>query len=140
MSCTNCGNKSRYKDMINDKDGVGDVEQRVYNEQSFKELNNMSFEDLETMKKGVDSSFYESFINSFSNMSDSLKTFQLINLIDVVNGERFSPQGYSPKYCIKLLNTLLSLDSFSFAQKKFPNLKGQVEKLFSEIQRNKIVL
>jgi len=146
MSCTGCGNKERYKGMVKDSSGIGQGEGRGHSlgsdlkeeELLFGELNKMPFEELEKIKKESDDSFYDSFVKSFNYMSDDFKASQILNLVDIVNGERFSPQGHSPIYCIKLLRELLSLQGFMSVNERFPNLKGQIEKRFNEIQNNKL--
>ena len=149
MSCSGCGNKDRYKGMVNDVDGniEGDSVSSKYihqhiddNERVFNELNKLSFDELEAIKKESDDSFQEVFIKSFDHMSESFKASQILNLVDIANGEKFSPQGHTSGYCIKLLNTLLSLDSFSDVNKRFPKLKEQVSSKFIELQKNKIVV
>ena len=143
MSCTGCGNKERYKGMINDTTGMGQGEERVESklkeeERLFGELNSLTFDELENIKKEADKTFYDGFIKSFNYMSDDFKASQILNLVDIVNGERFSPQGHSPIYCIKLLHELLSLQGFEVINSRFPGLKEQIERRFFEIQSNKL--
>lgn len=148
MPCSGCGNGSRYKGMINDKDGntdsdsiKNDVRSHINeNERMFNELNNLSFDELEDIKRKSDDSFQEVFIKSFDHMSEPFKASQILNLVDIANGEKFSPQGHTAEYCIKLLNILLELESFSGVNKRFPKLREQVSTRFTELQKNRIVV
>jgi hypothetical protein len=144
MGCTNCGKSTRYEKRTGD---IAESEkyERVHDLQPttntfLEELNSSSFEQLEEMKKSREVEEYNIFISSAKKLSDDLKASQIATFVDIVNGDKFSPHGQTSEYCLTLLHKLLVMPEFEKVNKRFPNLKQQIDERYESLCKVKIKL
>jgi hypothetical protein len=133
MSCKTCGNKDRYKQ--------SEIHKSMIEETSPKDIiqgSPPSLKELLKSKAIKEEEELRLFKESIGGMGDDLKIFYVINLIKVINGEEFSPNGQSPDYCLELLHKLLGSSEFNVVNNIYPELKGIISSKHSLLISNRI--
>ena len=97
-----------------------------------------SLDTLLSMKESATKIEFEKFKISLNKMTYDERIFHVISMVDIVNGEQYSPLGHSPIYCVCLLNKLLDFGEFSCVNEKFPSLRAEITKKFKEMTLNRV--
>jgi hypothetical protein len=152
MVCNGCGKGTRHLGTthkhLDDEDDVNGTQKikdyinssKVDHQALHDELNNATFEELEQVRLDGDKATFEAFIGSFRAISDDFKASQVLNIVDIINGMRFSPEGLTPQYCVWLLHKILSFDDSGSINEKFPTLKAQIQEKYDNLKKNAIKL
>jgi len=91
-------------------------------------MNTLSYRTLLSMRQDAYDNEMAAFFGAAENMSEDFKALQVHILVQVINGDEYSPNGQTPIYCAKLLKKVLASDIFSSAiSAHFPNLATQLE-------------
>lgn len=99
-----------------------------------------SLDTLLSMKDSSEKIEFEKFRIMLNKMTYDERIFHVIGMVDVINGDQYSPVGHSPTYYVCLLNKLLDMTEFSCVNEKFPGLRGDIKQKFDIIKSSRIVL
>lgn len=138
MGCRTCGNRDRgrYVEEI----GKSEAEQmsREQPTNKFEELNKFNLQYLLSTKKEISDAEFNKFMAGLRNMSDDVRTFQVLTFINIINGEEFSISGQTAEYCICILKKLLDMPEMDAVNIKYPTLKSQINERFLDLESRKI--
>lgn len=152
MPCRDCGKSSRYGNTIVH---TGDVDARPSSQQEvpargfnhpggevnpIEQLAGLSFEELVQRGEELKTGIRNNMDSVFEQMSDPVKRFYILNLVDTANGGFVANEMQSPAQALRTLNYLLEHKEFLFINDLYPSLKGQVDKKVEELDKNKIII
>ncbi len=106
----------------------------------FDEVKELTFDDLMSRAGQHQKHAAIEIEKAFSQMSEAMRHFHILNLLSIANFENLSATGLSPDQAVVALKTALDRKDFSEINKLYPNLRSQVGHRYEELIDKKITL
>ena len=106
----------------------------------FEEVKTLGFEELMSRTSQHQKQAAIEIERAFSEMTEAMRHFHILNLLSIANLENLSTSGLSPDQAIVGLKTALDRKDFSEINSLYPKLREQVERRYRELMDKKISL
>jgi len=104
----------------------------------FQEVNQYSLNTLLEMRTDIRVKEEKHFKEMLKFMSDEVIALKIVTFAKIFNGEEFSQEGHSPKYCLEMLNAMLDYEQTAKVFSRFEGLEQQVREKYKELKSSQL--